>query len=296
MSYSPNNINVYLQAFAGAVAGLLGQSTPLGTVSGSYTATITIAGAWAQEVDTQWDSTANPDQFRFDEIYVFSNDLFQVYEPQPNTTPAMFAKSAQALFVLMTDAETYLTAQGIPIPRLPGGNYGFITADSTSNGQGVGGPTIVAVVGLAAKGSGIFDWKASADQAAAAATEVVTWDVTSQTGVVPFASTGSTNAKGASADGATAGLVSNGVAGTGIVITAGGGGELTQDHYVHTVGTAAVGSRYSGGGTMQNSVTAVNTRTPFPLNNNVILVLKITNSATNRVVSNINMSLSERPS
>ncbi len=173
-------------------------------------------------------------------------------------------------------------------------NVCFITNASTTNGQGSGGPTIVAICSLVCRGSGIFDYVVSAAQPAAAAAEVVTWTLTSQTGSAAMALTGSTVAAGS---GGTAlglgGQVASAAAGTGIVITTGGGGELTYNSQAGTVGTAAVGSAFSSVGTLQNSVSATAV-TPFTRGNNVLLCLKVTNSATNRVISNINMSLKER--
>jgi hypothetical protein len=128
MSYTPNNEYVYLQAFSGAVAGLLGQSTSLTTGRGTYTKTISIAGAWAQAVDTQWGDSTNPDQFENAEILAFSTDLFAAYDPQPRSVsanPATYTATVAGMFQVLSDAETYLADQGIsPQP---------ITSQSTYN-------------------------------------------------------------------------------------------------------------------------------------------------------------------
>jgi hypothetical protein len=298
--YTPNNQKVFLQAFAGAVAGLLGQSTPLTTTRGSYTATLNIANAWAQSVDTQWASALDPDEFEYTEIAEFSNDLFMVFEPQVGSTaPAFFTKTANALLTMLADAEAVLAAEGIT-PGAPGGNenYVYITNGSSLNGQGVGGPTTVALVSLKAKGSGIFRWSATAVQAGAAAGETVDFVVTSQTGTGAESFTGGATAVGGSgpSEASTINLLtSNGVAGTGIAVTGGGGGELTQYTDFVQIGTAAIGAKFSAGGIMQNSVTAQAPRVPFPLGNNVMLLVKITNSTTNRLVTGICVSLEEMP-
>ena len=60
-----------------------------------------------------------------------------------------------------------------------------------------------------------------------------------------------------------------------------------------SIGTAGVGGRIASGGLLHN-VAGGTVLTPFTRGNNVLLLLKVTNSATNRVVSNINMMLRER--
>lgn len=127
--YSPNNIYVYMQAFSGAVAGLLGQSNSLTSTRGATTPTIGIAGAWAQEVDTQWASSTNPDLFEYEEILSFSTALFLVCDPQPepeSTTAATYTTSAKALIAILADTETYLSGQGIVVPPIPGGGGGGV--------------------------------------------------------------------------------------------------------------------------------------------------------------------------
>ena len=83
------------------------------------------------------------------------------------------------------------------------------------------------------------------------------------------------------------------MAGTGIAITTGGGGELVLAAPAVTVGTAAVGATFSQSGLLHNSNVAT-VITPFARGQSVLLLLKITNSATSRVVSSISMSIRER--
>jgi hypothetical protein len=294
MAYTPNNSTVYLQAFSGAVAGLLGQSTPLTTTRGQYTDTIDIAGAWAQAFDTEWGVATNPDAFEAAEILTFSNDLFQVLEPQPNTgttgagsstNPTTYTATAAALMEVLTEAETYLAASAT-IGNLY--NKGWMNDQTTTNGQGVGGPTTVAIVQATARGSGIFRFNAAAAQAAAAAAEVVTWDVSYEEGTGVVTATGGTAATlGGKSSGEV--LYASAAAGTGIVITAGGGTNEQLASEATTIGTAAVGSDFAAGGLFWNNVTNL----PFAAGTNVILKLRITNSATNRVVSSINVALEE---
>lgn len=178
------------------------------------------------------------------------------------------------------------------------GNYIAITQGVTTNPEGAGGPTIVALVKTTVKASGIFLWSVSADAAAVAA-DVGTWTVTSQSGAGAVTSTGG-GAPGGVIEGKTgssfSALVATAVAGTGIVITAGGGGELTQYTRAETEATAGANDTVSASGIMQNSVTAAaGANVPFGSGVNVFLVLKYTNSVANRAITSINMSLLELP-
>jgi len=172
-------------------------------------------------------------------------------------------------------------------------NRAYLFNQATTNGQGVGGPTIVGVVSVPCKGSGIFLATVKCSQAAAAATEVVTMTVTGQTGAGALTINGGVGAGtlGPAPAGGYAN-VTGGNAGNGLVIAAGGGGEFTIDTQAITVGTAAVGATFSWSGIIQNQFAAV--EQPFTRGNNVLLVCKITNSATNRVC-NLSMSIAELP-
>lgn len=141
MSYSPNNVYVYLQAFSGAVSGLLGQNNSLSTTRGSNTDTIEIAGAWAQEVDTIWGSGTNPDLFEYQTIFDFSNDLFQVFDPPADTgitgngsstNPATYENSVNLLIRVLEDGEAYLAAQGIIPPFIPVSDQGFVYVSASA--------------------------------------------------------------------------------------------------------------------------------------------------------------------
>ena len=165
MAYVPNNAYVFFQAFSGAVAGLLGQSTPLTTGRGAYTDTIAIAGAWAQEVDTVWASPNNPDQFEYAEIFAFSNDLFQVTEPQSQAVailPATYAASANALLTVMSDAEAYLGTLGITPSPIGASGLNFVRMQNAggihTQTQSAANPVALAAVAVQQKGNGLWEY------------------------------------------------------------------------------------------------------------------------------------------
>ena len=164
-------------------------------------------------------------------------------------------------------------------------NLALLTNVSPTNAQGAGGPTCVALLTLVSKYSGVFDFTVSGLSAAAAA-DVSTWSIITQTGLVAPTYTGAT-ASGVS------GQLSTGAAGTGIALATGGGGLLTQTAQSITVGTGATGDRFSTAGMLHNSVTA-GVITPFARGSSVVLQLSYTNTVASRALSGLCMSLRER--
>ncbi len=166
-------------------------------------------------------------------------------------------------------------------------NVAYAHNVATTNGMGVGGPTIVALAVLTVKASGIFDYSVVAQMSAAAATETVVWTVTGQTGTGTPTFTGNT-AAGVGCQNAT------GAAGTPIAITAGGGGEFTLHSSAKVIGTAATGDQFSASGTLSNDAVSATAITPFARGNNVFLILKVTEGVNHPVVWSL--SLRERAS
>jgi hypothetical protein len=125
MSYVPNNLNVYCQALAGAVDGLLARSVPLKSTPGYYAASVLIAGAFAQAFDTAWNSHSDPDTFEYSSIYGLSDDYFTIeYVPIGNpedSAPSTYAETAANLLAIIGDAEAFLAGQGITPPPLGAG-------------------------------------------------------------------------------------------------------------------------------------------------------------------------------
>ena len=164
-------------------------------------------------------------------------------------------------------------------------NLALLTNVSPTNAQGAGGPTCVALLALVSKYSGVFDFTVSG-LAAAAAADVSTWSIITQTGLVAPTYTGATPS-------GVSGQLSTGAAGTGIALATGGGGLLTQAAQSITVGTGATGDRFSTAGMLHNSVTA-GVITPFARGSSVILQLSYTNTVASRALSGLCMSLRER--
>ncbi len=119
-TYVPINSYVFVQAFTGAVAGLLGQSVSLSTVRGTYTDVIDVAGGWAQEVDTQWAISfgGDPDLFEFEEILSFSEQRFQTINSQ-SALSATYTRLAQDLMAILADGEAYFAGLSVIVPPIP---------------------------------------------------------------------------------------------------------------------------------------------------------------------------------
>lgn len=206
--------------------------------------------------------------------------FFGVYVSAQGSFRLTFPTTGQSLTAMI------LMMQGAAVSPAADPNMALLQNVATVNGQGVGGPTICALLSLTAKYSGVFDYSVAAAQPAAAGAEAVTFTLTSQTGTPALVFTG----QGAAGVG---GQIATGAAGTGIAVSAGGGGELILAAPAFTVGTAAAGASFAQSGILHNSNVAT-VITPFARGSNVLLLLKITNSVTSRVVSSISMSLRER--
>ena len=307
MAYTILNQQIFTAAVAGAFAAMNGVALGNGgapNLAAGYSQTANVAFAFAQAYDTgRGASGASALEIAETEALAYAA------WDQRNPTASLNANTAATWAGLAADVLAavnellIIVGAGASNPPTAGANFGFITTGAASaNGHTVAA-NILALIVLQAKFTGIFDYLVSAEEPAAAATEVITWVVTSQTGAGAVAVTNTTTAQSqgrGSGTQPTANSIEpqvNNAAGTQSVIT-GGGGELTQWSSAETIGTAGVGSKFAAGGILQNSVTdttkAPGSLVPFTIGNNVFLILKITNSATDRVVQSINMYLAER--
>jgi hypothetical protein len=293
MAYTPLNQAIFQAAMAGAMAGATGDGIGSGTAPAlvaGYSAYALAAFAYAQAYDTNRGSATSGS---LENLTTELESLSAFRNRNPTSVvnanvPATWTPLAADVLAAVQEAVTVAGGNTSGVP----GNRAWATDQVTTNGQGVGGPTIVLALSLIARGSGIFRWSASAEQAAAAATEVLTWTVTTQTGAAALALAGGTNVTSGFAPAGGAAQFASAAAGTGITVTTGGGGELTAVSEAITIGTAAVGGYFGAGGLVMNGGTAA-APVPFTQGDNVLLLVKVTNSATNRVVASMNASLEE---
>lgn len=172
MTYTPQNPDVFQSAFAGALAGIAENDALITdpTVA-DYATPATIAGAFAQAVDTGWGS-ASVDWLEMTICQEASTIYFRTHSVSPPTLPAYAAtasnpvrgntsnwgppqiplpnaSAAAAIIALMMAGEAYYSAQGIsPLP-VPGGGGGATgntghtgnTGNTGATGSGATGAT-----------------------------------------------------------------------------------------------------------------------------------------------------------
>ena len=119
MAYTPNNINVYIAAFSGAVAGMGASNRfPRDNVASDYASLVSTAGAYAQQFDTMWGAN-NATSLDIDNITQLTAAAWESRAPN-STKPTDFAILCGALIAMVQQSETYFAGQGIP-PFTPTG-------------------------------------------------------------------------------------------------------------------------------------------------------------------------------
>lgn len=135
MTYSPINPNIFLAAYAGAVAGMgcSGRWTvdqnpkdPVGASAANLpnnVAIATVAGAWAIEFDVEFAASGLPvDCITQESVKLNSMAMWQernpfVIPPTPtNLNPTTYATPVLSLIAIIAAEENYLAAQGISVP------------------------------------------------------------------------------------------------------------------------------------------------------------------------------------
>lgn len=119
MAYVPNNLVVFVQAYSGAMAGMVASGRFLtDATSADYTNPATVIGAFAQSFDTAWGAT-EPD---FLQSQMINAACKSVWEDRFNTntgsnaTPASYTALCNAIIATIAAAETYFGGQGIVPP------------------------------------------------------------------------------------------------------------------------------------------------------------------------------------
>ncbi len=304
-SYPPNNLCVYIYAQAGCMGALIAaRNQPTDPNEADYADAAERADFFAQEIDTIWGvgSYTNAD---LQQIQSAAASLWAGgRSPVPGAaglTAAGYTGIAQALIAGVKAGTAQIVAEGINPNGCGGGgggtvtNVGAIYDQNTTSNQGSGGPTIVALIQLTVKGSGRFRFSAKAN-ATVVSGDTSQWTLTTQSGTGAVTTTGGASTGGSNGIVPATGvaLVSNsGVPGTGIVIT-GGNGLDTQTIATEGGGTtigvgATLLDKFNASGVLQNGNNG-----PFaPSGSNVFLILSYTNSAGNRQIGNIVLSLEE---
>lgn len=149
MAYTPQNLQIFTAAFAGSLAGMgLSDRNIVNTSASAYAGLASVAGAFAQAVDTAWGVNAN--QLDLEAIQSNCAAFWQERSPNAdsiNTNPSTWANAALAIVATVQASEAYFTDQGIVPPAIPGGfpagggNYaanltalGLVPTGSLNNG------------------------------------------------------------------------------------------------------------------------------------------------------------------
>lgn len=121
MSFTPQNVSVYLAANAGALAGIGAagkQQLSRASVSGNFNYAALMADAFAQEVDVQWQAIvgAPPSSYELSAILTVSEGIWETFSPLP--APAAYSAGsyyAIALNVvnLTIEGAAQVAAEGI---------------------------------------------------------------------------------------------------------------------------------------------------------------------------------------
>lgn len=135
MSYTPINSYVFEAAYSGALAGMNASAYAQQSPAAVFTMNATVAGAWAQEFDTIWNSATLLNQLQYDAIRSLSQSNWLDRTPQAvvytdwastgNTSalnPATYQSTVQSIISIISAASLYFSAQGITPPGFASGN------------------------------------------------------------------------------------------------------------------------------------------------------------------------------
>lgn len=125
MSYTPVNQDMYLAAYAGALAGMgASQRVPSSSVEASYAGLAAIAGAYSESFDASWNDAAQANTLEIDSAKTLSEATWQTRGPTSATVvtldSATYDSLTTSLCAMIRAAGTYLAGQGIT-PSNPGG-------------------------------------------------------------------------------------------------------------------------------------------------------------------------------
>ena len=144
--YTPGNIPVYTAAFSGAIAGMAaGGRSPSDTVVTDYETLTPYAAAYAQELDTNWDS-GTASTLDVECIASSSAGAFAGRVPS-SVTPSDYVDLAEAVIAITLASRTYFASQSIVPPAYNSGTVGPTGATGATGATGVTGATGAGITG-----------------------------------------------------------------------------------------------------------------------------------------------------
>lgn len=122
MTYTPINMQIYIQAYTGALAGMSGaglwnlNTAPTATDASSVGAAV-MAQAYAQEFDILFDASGLPvDCFSAEATKTLSLGAFWQRNPAQNIPPASYSVPILNVLALIGAGEANFAQEGISIP------------------------------------------------------------------------------------------------------------------------------------------------------------------------------------
>jgi len=123
MAYVPNNVNIFIAAYAGAISGMaVAQKVLIDEDPADYASISAVAGAFAKSFDTEWGLRPTTDL----DLSIVEEECEGTWEGRyiPRTNPkfllpATYTDQCQALIALVTASELYFASQGIAPPGPP---------------------------------------------------------------------------------------------------------------------------------------------------------------------------------
>lgn len=125
MSYTPNNVSVYVAAFSGAVAAMtMSDRVITSTDTAAYNAQVNAAGAFAQSFDAQWGLRATS-TLDLNAITQAASQSYILRTPN-SVNLGDYSRLVSAIIAAITSVEGYFAQQGIvPPPPVTGGGAGL---------------------------------------------------------------------------------------------------------------------------------------------------------------------------
>lgn len=127
MAYSPVNSQVFMSAYAGAIAGIAGNGWNISAVLANYDDICDAAGAFAQAVDIAWASATALTVLEVEALQTVAQAVFGKFPVAPLApasdatavylkTAAAWATAAGAVEAIVKQSTAYMTAEGITSP------------------------------------------------------------------------------------------------------------------------------------------------------------------------------------
>jgi hypothetical protein len=301
MPYTPNNVDIYSAAFAGAVATICSPwgSAIIDPSSANYSNQVAAAAAWAQAIDTVWAGILplpTPNNYDLNCLQLMSQAYHSTHPIAPKALPAFATQAnwtipARAVIAAVLQGDANFGTQFITPPSIPSQNQAM--GAGVPHIPGGGGQTTILAMKLIAKSSGMFriGWDICYNAVATDTIAVTTQIYTDAVAGVPL-TLGAATYQGFGSNGfAQPGNVavndnglylSNAVGG---ITIAGDNGGFIANTSTQTVGTAATGVITAWNGIFGSAGYPIpGDKRPTPIGQTFLVTLSVTNTGGARAI------------